>query len=383
MDSKGTIRRISIFLLLFSSLVLFGCSYPSWLPFKKGAPHQAKAKEFLDKEIVIIDREEYIKVVNPKGSGTPAEPRFLYIPIREYQLKKETYVPALSRTDDSTKEVSPPQKAPLPAEEKGVFVVSTPGPRLSDLRRKVVIAYLDDRTVPAEEPFEDIITEKLTRDLDARTRRVLLVDYSTVREFLGQKGMAPGDMAKPETTRLLNETFGIHALVLVTLSGPYVFTSKAPKDSQETASAVIRIEVALVETITGKTLKTFSVNNPILAARQKGTFSDEKAKMKAIDLAVADLGRPLAREIENLDWSCRIAKVEAEEVYLNAGKLSGLKVGDNLEVLKSGNPGDHEAIKGRIRISTFFGIDASIGQLVQGSQPDASDILRLARRENK
>ncbi len=383
MDSKGTIRWISIFLLLFISLVLFACSYPSWLPGKKGTSYKAKTKEFLDKEVVIIDREEYIKVVNPKSSGTPAEPRFLYIPIREYQLKKETYVHALSRGGDSAKELSSPPKAPSRTEEKEVFVVSSPGPRLSDLRRKVVIAHLDDPTGSAEEPFGDIITEKLMKDLDARTRRILLVDYSAVREFLDKRGMAPGDMAKPAGTRFLNETFGIHALVLVNLSGPYVFTSKAQKESQETASAIIRIEVALMETFTGKTLKTFSVNNPILAARQKGTFSDEKAKMKAIDLAVADLGRSLVREIENLDWSCRIAKVEAEEVYLNAGKLSGLKVGDVLEVLKSGNPGDREAVKGRIQISAFLGIDASIAQLVQGSQPDASDILRLARRENK
>jgi hypothetical protein len=383
MDSQGTIQRISIFLLLFLSLVLFACSYPSWLPFKKGAPRQAKANELLDKEIVIIDREKYIKVVNPNGSENPAEPKFLYIPIATYESRREAYAPVSFRGGAAANEISPPPKAPPRTEEKEVLVVSAPGPRLSDLRRKVVIAHVDDRTEKAEEPFGDIITEKLMKDLDARTRRVLLVDHDTVRALLEKGGLGAEDLAKPSTTRFMNESFGIHALALITLSGPYVFTSKAPKDSQETASAIVRIEVTLINTLTGKTLKTFSVNNPILAARQKGTFSDEKAKMKAIDLVVAELGRSLAREIDNLDWFCRIAKVETEEVYLNAGKVSGLKVGDILEVVKSGNPGDRESVKGRIRITAYFGVDASIGQLVQGNQPHPSDILRLASRESR
>jgi hypothetical protein len=382
MDLKGTMRRFSIFFLLFIPLFVFACSFPSWIPIKKGTAPKAKTKEFLDKEVVIVDREEYVKVFNPKISDNPSEPKFLYIPINEYLVKKGSYTPALSRPDDSKKEIPPPQTTPLRQEEKEVVAVSTPGRQLTDLKRKLLIAHLDETTAQTDEQFGDLIAEKLMRDLDRRTRRVLLVDEEGIREFLDKKGVNQGDLGKPDVIRFLNETFGIHALIFVNLSGPYVFASKASKDSQETASAIIRIEVSLVEAVTGKTLKTISVNNPVFAARQKGTFSDEKAKIKAIDLVVSDLGRSLSREIENLDWFCRIAKVEKDEVYLNAGKLSGLKVGDTLDVLGSGSPGER-AVKGRIRISAFFGIDASIGQLIQGSQPDASDILKLAKRENK
>ncbi len=78
----------------------------------------------------------------------------------------------------------------------------------------------------------------------------------------------------------------------------------------------------LVDTRTGKTLKTLSANNPIIAAKEKGSFS-EKAKVKAIDVTIANLGRSLAQELDGLDWFCRIAEVEGEEVYLNAGRLTG------------------------------------------------------------
>ena len=104
-------------------------------------------------------------------------------------------------------------------------------------------------------------------------------------------------------------------------------------------------------------------------------------KGKAIDLTIVDLGRSLSRELDNLDWFCRIAKVDGEEVYINAGKLTGLKVGDVMEVFRPGMTGDQGEVKGKIQISAIFGIDASVGRLIQGKKPDENDILKLAKRE--
>ena len=68
MDLKARCSTFSHFYfplyLLFSS----ACSTPSWFPIKKGPPHKAKTKELIDKEVVLIDKEEYVKVSNPKAS---------------------------------------------------------------------------------------------------------------------------------------------------------------------------------------------------------------------------------------------------------------------------------------------------------------------------
>jgi hypothetical protein len=82
-----------------------------------------------------------------------------------------------------------------------------------------------------------------------------------------------------------------------------------------------------------------------------------------------------------MDWFCRITKVEGEEVYMNAGKLTGLKVGDVMEVVRPGGFGERGEVKGKIRVSAFFGIDASTGRLIQGKNPDVNDILELAKNE--
>jgi hypothetical protein len=202
-----------------------------------------------------------------------------------------------------------------------------------------------------------------------------------VKEFVERRGIPEKDLETPKVLHFLNEVFGIHALVLGHLSGPYVFTTKRAKDQEETSSAIIRIEMRLVDTLSGKTIKTLSANNPILAAKENGAFSEEKAKAKAIDLTIADLGTRLSKELDGLDWFCRIAKVEEEGVYLNAGRLTGLKVGDILDVVSPGGPGRQGENKGKIRISAYFGIDASMGRLIQGEKPDMKDILKLARRE--
>ena len=165
------------------------------------------------------------------------------------------------------------------------------------------------------------------------------------------------------------------------LSGPYTFITKVEKDQNETASAIIKIEMRLVDTLSGKTQKSFLAKNPIIATKEKGAFSEEKAKIKAIDLTILDLSRSLLREMDGIDWYCRIAKVEGDEVYINAGRLTGLNVGDVMEVFHPGGPGEREEIKGKIQISACFGIDASMGQLMDGKKPDVNDILRLAKRE--
>ena len=373
--------RFSIFIsLLIFSLFLLSCSTPSWFPIKKGAPHKAKTKELLNREVVIIDGEEYVKVLNPEVSQKGEQAKYLYVPVNEYLSKRETYVVPSVRKEEPRREPIFPKEALISLKPGEVFAVSS---SLSspELKKKVVIAHVDDRTTHPDEKLGDWVTEKLINELNRRSQQILCVDYPMIMDFLEKRGMPLSGLENPEVLQLLNEVFGIHAVVLGHLSGPYVFTTKSPKDQEGIATAVIRIEVRLLETFTAKTMKTFSVNNPVFAAKEKGTFSEEKAKVRAIDVTVTDLSKSLSREIEGLDWFCRVAKVEGEEVYLNAGKMTGLRLGDVMEVVRTGGLRERGEIKGKIQISAFFGIDASVGKLIHGRKPEANDILKLARNE--
>jgi hypothetical protein len=380
MNLRETKPRLFIFALLLVLLFVFACSRPSWFPIKKGTPYKAKTKELLDKEVIIIDKEEYIKVLNPRASEGKDQPKYLYVPVNEYLSKRETYTTPTMREEVKKGSSATSTKPSSPLEEE-VFIVSPSKPTFPGLKKKVLITYFDDRTTEGEEVFGDWVAEKLMKEVNRRSLQVLFTDYQMVKEFLEKKGFDLKDLETPKVLSLLNEVFGIHGLVAGYLSGPYVFTTKTTKDQEETASAIIKIDIRLVDTFSGKTLKNLSASNPIVAVKEKGSFPEEKAKVKAIDLTIASLGRSLARELDGIDWFCRIAKVEGEEIYINAGRLTGLKVGDVMEVYRPGGSGERGEVQGKIQISTFFGIDASMGRLIQGKNPDVNDILKLTKRE--
>lgn len=338
-------------------------------------------KELLDKEIIIVDNEKYVKVLNPKASEGKDQPKYLYVPVDEYFSKKESFATPFVKKVEAKKETLPASaKTPSSVEEESL-VVSSSKPVSSGLKKKVLIPYFDDRIAEGEEVWGDWIAEKLMKEVNRRSLQILFVDYRMVKEFLSAKEFDLKDLEAPKALQYLNEIFGVHALVAGQLSGPYVFTTKTTKDQGGTASAIIKIDARLVDTFSGKTLKNLSASNPIVAVKETGTFSEERAKVKAMDVAIATLGRSVAKELDDMDWFCRIAKVEGENVYMNAGKLTGLKMGDVMEVFRPGGSGERGEVKGKIQISAFFGIDASMGRLIQGKNPDVNDVLRLAKGE--
>ena len=390
-EYKGPSRIMShlSLCLLLSTLFLFSaCSLPSWtpswFPIKKAPPHQAKNKDLVDKEVLIIDREEYVKVLNPKASEG-GQPKYLYVPVRDYLANKDSFTIPTYQKEKPPPETLSVEKSEGSALEKEGSSPGTLRPFASHLKKKILVARFDDRmdrNAQGEESLGDWATEKLIKELNRRSLQTLVVDFEAVKEFLTKRGISPSDLETPQVLRLINEVFGIQALVVGQLSGPYVFTTKPGKEgkAEETSSAILKIDLSVLETFSGKR-KTLSVTNPIVATRERGAFSEEKAKVKAVELAVADLGRALVRELEGLDWFCRVAKVDDGKVFLNAGRLTGLKVGDVLSIVHRTEPGKPEEMKGKLRISALFGIDASVGNVIDGTIPESNDILTLTKPE--
>jgi len=339
-------------------------------------------KELLEKEVIIIDGQEYVKTSNPMVSEGEGQPKYLYIPVDEYLSKKETYStkPTGSPPMITRKEVAKMGASP----SSPMIPLSRPAGRdkvtIPELRKKVVIVPFDDQmtTTHAEEILGDWMADKVVKEINRRSQQILFVDYQMVKEFFGEKGIAITDLETPRVLHLLNEVFGVHALLVGHFLGPYAFMTKDANGPNGTASAIVKIEMRIVDTLAGKTLKTLSAINPILTTKEKGLFSEEKAKTHAIDLTVTDLTRSLSRELDGLDWFCRVAKVEGENIYINAGSLTGIKVGDVMEVFQ---PGGGQEVKGRVQISACFGVDASMGKRISGKQPVLNDILKIAKRE--
>ncbi|USN48206.1 MAG: hypothetical protein H6626_03720 [Pseudobdellovibrionaceae bacterium] len=113
--------------------------------------------------------------------------------------------------------------------------------------------------------------------------------------------------------------------------------------------------------------------NLVLAAAKKAFNGAAVLIMKAID---------------KLDWEGRVALVSGERIFVNAGRLSGVQIGDIMKVTETGDevfdpengryigqaPG---RMKGTIEVVSYFGQDGAIAIVHSGSGFKENDRVEL------
>ncbi len=96
----------------------------------------------------------------------------------------------------------------------------------------------------------------------------------------------------------------------------------------------------------------------------------------------------LVQNVQKLSWEGRVALVKGDRIYLNAGRLSGLQIGDILKVTDEGEdvydpetgafigrvPG---RLKGTIEVISYFGKDGAIAIVHSGSGFRENDLVEL------
>ena len=91
---------------------------------------------------------------------------------------------------------------------------------------------------------------------------------------------------------------------------------------------------------------------------------------------------------EKLDWTGRVAKIIGTKIYVNAGRMSGINIGDILKVITEGEDVyDPETgaligiskgeVKGTLEILDFFGPDGAVAILHSGGSVTEGDFVQL------
>ena len=94
--------------------------------------------------------------------------------------------------------------------------------------------------------------------------------------------------------------------------------------------------------------------------------------------------------MEMIEWSGKVAAVDGDEITVNAGRKTGLAVGDRLKVFGEGreviDPDTKVSLgrkpgveKGEVTVTDYFGEDAAVCRRVAGGGIAVNDIVRLAR----
>jgi len=361
-------RKNFLIIFIFLTIFLFLLTSCSNLPLI-GKKKEEKAEKLPEGKTVAVEGMEKIKGVNPPKSETP-----------------------------------PPKKpsgpAPIPKKEAETKVASTPtrpfySPTVPffqlGFKRKVAILDFENKTTYKEEKIGEAVAKKLSDKLEA-TQRVVTVDKVVVSEMLNREGLSLENLSDPSVMKRAYQLFGIQAFAQGTVTDVSLLSSKVSETSDEEVSfATAKVEIRLLDTSTGNLLKSFIGRSPIFGTKEVGEYSRSKAVLKAIDFSLDDILEGFLRQLDLLDWETTIAKIEGENLYINAGRLSGLRIGDTLEIFGPGkeiiNPTTKFSLgwttgqlKGAIRITDLFGVDAAIGKVVQGQGFATNDVLKSTIR---
>lgn len=110
----------------------------------------------------------------------------------------------------------------------------------------------------------------------------------------------------------------------------------------------------------------------------------QKSVIKTSRMFLADI----VKSIDKIAWEGSIALVNGEKIYINAGRLSGLQIGDILKVTEKGpevyDPDTGRYIgnapgrmKGRLEVVSYFGKDGAITIVYSGSGFTENDRVEL------
>ena len=129
-----------------------------------------------------------------------------------------------------------------------------------------------------------------------------------------------------------------------------------------------------------------STKRSVIGLGGRGGY-DETLAGDALRAALVKFVDNIVSQVNAKPWSCRVAEVEGDQVYLDAGQASGLGVGQKLTAYHIGKDivspttglviGQTEDEIASLEVVRFFGDDGSIAKVTKGSSPSAKDICRF------
>lgn len=160
--------------------------------------------------------------------------------------------------------------------------------------------------------------------------------------------------------------------------------------------AAVNVEIHLIDVAAGKEAvlaQTVGLGKSSSLAIFGETADDNReARSELVGLAIDDgLRRALPmlkKEIERISWRGRIAKIVGGKIYVNAGRATGLSLGDILKVTTVGaDVFDPETglflgrtegeIKGTLEVADYFGEDGTVARIHSGGNFQENDVVQL------
>lgn len=229
-----------------------------------------------------------------------------------------------------------------------------------------------------------------------KTERFIIIPQQDMASILNQQSMGASGVIDPTTAAQMGKVLGLNAIV----TGAITAYSEAEEGvdllvtQKKKQIARVTVDYRIVDTTTGIQIMADSgqgeyakTTGRVLGLGSKSTY-DTDLRDGALRDALTKAMVNMLKQLEETDWNGRIADIQGQNVYINAGKKTGLKVGDILVVQELGGmiydpqtrvpigqaPG---RVKGELMVTAFFGNDGSVAMIRSGAGFKTNDLVKL------
>jgi len=237
--------------------------------------------------------------------------------------------------------------------------------------------------------------DQLRRGLFLTGRMILPTD---VRTEMGTEDFIQGEKVKVAQLIREGRRLGVAVLVIGRVT-KIVFRQRGDDVGllrQKQSLAAADVEIKLFDVSAGRevvaTSKSGEAATSAVVALDSANVESPQYRAEltksAVRQAVALLIPEVLKAIEKMAWEGRIAKIQGNKVFVNAGRASGLVGGDILKVMTQGDDVYDPAtgaylgrsqgqLKGTLEVVDFIGTDGAVSEIHTGGNFQEGDLVQL------
>ena len=243
--------------------------------------------------------------------------------------------------------------------------------------------------------IEIVATNILTTMLQ-ESGQFIVVPRQDLDAILDQQDLSASKIIGPNTAIHLGKVLGLNAILTgsITSYAELVESSNTILTQSKTLVAKVGVDYRIVDTTTGVQLFASHGNGEFrktsggLLGFGSKSSADTSLKDGALRDALAKAMNKITEQLTSDLWSGRIAQIKDDFIYINAGKQTGLRIGDTLIVQELGEdiidpqtgvslgraPG---VVRGKLQINGFFGNNGSVAGVISGGGFKNNDLVKL------
>jgi len=277
--------------------------------------------------------------------------------------------------------------------QKNAMAIDT-NKAMAGLKRRIGVVDFQNKTTYGANRLGTSASDILITEL-AKSNRFIVVERDKLDKLMEEQKLGMSGAIDPNTAAKMGKILGLNAIVTGAISQFGEETEGSEYLITQSKAQVVKctVDIRVVDVETGQVL--YADSGAGLARKHSGGVLglgtragyDETLEGEALRAAIVKFVNNIVDQVSKKPWSCRVADVDGQSIYLNAGHDSNLPIGQKLTAYHIGRAikdptsglviGNTEERVGELKIARYFGDDGSVAELAGGSLPSAGDIARI------